>query len=736
MDKCNYMKTKVLSFVISLAVLPFASCSDEAQELVEEQSQPLNQIVMTMQDFQPEAASRTLYEVNEAVECTWAANDTVGIFPDKGAQAYFPMASGAGTKNAAFDGEGWALKDGRTYGAYYPFIGTFYLDRHAVPVSYAGQTQVGNATTTHLGAYDFMVAAPATSVSGAAQFTFKHLSALAQLKLTVPEPTTFNSVKLVADTEAFALKGEVDIMADSAFITPVTTSKEITVDLQDVATTEENQTVTFYLMVPPVDLSGQNLKAVIVSDKGTQEVALAGKNFKPGKAYSLSGEFENIDLGYKDGVVRIGEAGTMQQLLGDGYLDITSLKVVGPINGDDVRCLRQMLGDFELDDEERGKLATLDLSDATIVEGGGRYYETEYYQYRTSNDVIGDFMFSQCTNLQRMVLPDGVTSIGAYAFSGCSSLTSIDIPVGVTSIDNGAFYECYDLTSISIPAGVTSIGEYAFYFCNSLTSIHIPDGVISIGKSAFENCSLDSVHVADLSVWFKIAFNGYYSNPLCNGAKLYVDNQELTELVVPEDITEIKAYAFSKYYHLTSVTIGAGVTSIGGYSFYGCSSLSSVTMGTGVVSIGAYAFNGCSSVESVYIKDLSAWCKIAFQGQYSTPFNYGVKLYLNSEELTELVIPEDITEIKAYAFYYCASIKKVTIGKNVTSIGTKSFGMCHSLTQVYCYATTPPAIETSSNFTSFTGEANSRTLYVPKGCIEAYQASDWKDFFGTIVEME
>ena len=355
------MNRKALSLWASVALLFCVSCSDEAQELTEVPTQPLNQIVMTIQDFQPEVAGRTLYEVDESVKCTWAANDTVGVFPDKGAQAYFPMASGAGTQNAAFDGEGWALKDGRTYGAYYPFIGAFYLDRNAVPVNYAGQTQVGNASTAHLGAYDFMVAAPTVSVEGAAQFAFKHLSALAQLKFTVAEPTTFTSVSLVADTEAFALQGKVDIMADSAFITPIATSKELTLDLQEVATTEENQEVTLYLMVPPVDLSGQSLKALIVSDKGTQEVALAGKNFKPGKAYSLSGKIDNIELGYKDGVVRIGEAGTLAQLLGDGYLDITSLKVVGPINGDDVRCLRQMLGDFELDDEEKGKLASLDL---------------------------------------------------------------------------------------------------------------------------------------------------------------------------------------------------------------------------------------------------------------------------------------------------------------------------------------------------------------------------------------
>ena len=270
-----------------------------------------------------------------------------------------------------------------------------------------------------------------------------------------------------------------------------------------------------------------------------------------------------------------------------------------------------------------------------------------------------------------------------------------------------------------------------------MTSINIPDGVTTIGKSAFENCALlKSVHVADLSVWLKIAFQGPTANPLCCNAKLYVNNQELTELVVPEEITEIKDYALCNYSYLTSVTMGAGVTTIGNRAFDGCSSLTSVTIGAGVTSIGAYAFNGCSSLQSVYIKDLSAWCKISFTGLYASPFKYGTKLYLNNYEVTELVIPEDITEIKAYAFYYCTSIKKIIIGKNVTSIGTKSFGYCHSLTEVYCQGTTPPTINSSSDFSPFTGSSDNRTLYVPAGCVEAYKNAYWGNFFKTIVEMQ
>ena len=139
------MKNYTLFLLASIALLSFTSCTDEMHELANEQAQVLKQIVMTTQDFQPEADGRTVYQIaDDAVKCTWTENDTVGVFPNEGTQAYFPMSSGAGTKNATFSGGGWSLTDGSTYAAYYPFIGKMYLDRNAVPVSYTNQTQVGN----------------------------------------------------------------------------------------------------------------------------------------------------------------------------------------------------------------------------------------------------------------------------------------------------------------------------------------------------------------------------------------------------------------------------------------------------------------------------------------------------------------------------------------------------------------------------------------------------------------
>ena len=271
-------------------LLAFVACTDEVAELPVGE---LKQIVMTASDFETENGSRTNFQITSSgAEFSWAANDTVGIFPNEGAQAYFPMTSGAGTKSANFTGGGWALKDASTYAAYYPFIGNFYLDKNAIPVDYTGQVQTGDASTAHLGAYDYMAAAPSTPKNGNVVFAFKHLGALVQLKVIMPEPTTIHSVSFVAEREAFAAEGKVDIMSSNPCIVSTITSKKLSLQVKDVITTEADQVVTLYLMLPPTDLSSQKLKAVVSTSEGSKEVTLESKNFLAGKAYALTGKFE------------------------------------------------------------------------------------------------------------------------------------------------------------------------------------------------------------------------------------------------------------------------------------------------------------------------------------------------------------------------------------------------------------------------------------------------------------
>ena len=105
-------------------------------------------------------------------------------------------------------------------------------------------------------------------------------------------------------------------------------------------------------------------------------------------------------------------------------------------------------------------------------------------------DVTEIYMaFRECSSLESISLPEGITSIGDNAFYGCSSLESITLPSSVTAIGGwGAFLECSSLESITLPEGVQSIGDRTFDGCSSLTSITLPESVTSIGKNAFYNC--------------------------------------------------------------------------------------------------------------------------------------------------------------------------------------------------------------------------------------------------------
>ena len=135
------------------------------------------------------------------------------------------------------------------------------------------------------------------------------------------------------------------------------------------------------------------------------------------------------------------------------------------------------------------------------------------------------------------------------------------------------FERCTNLTSITIPEGVTSIGDYAFEGCSNLKSITIPSSVRSIGYHAFHWCGLKEVYIKDLAKWCEIEFESSYSNPLNHAHNLYLNDELVTELIIPNSVTSIGRYAFYGCINLKSITIPESVTSIGFGAFDGCSNL-------------------------------------------------------------------------------------------------------------------------------------------------------------------
>ncbi len=316
---------------------------------------------------------------------------------------------------------------------------------------------------------------------------------------------------------------------------------------------------------------------------------------------------------------------------------------------------------------------------------------------------IGKYVFEYCMGLTSVTIPDSVTSIGNYAFDGCYGLTSVTIPDSVKSIGNYAFSHCIDLKNVTIGNSVDSIGENAFSGCDNLTSVNIPDSVISIddyafsdclglknvtignsvasiGKSAFKGCvSLVRVSINSIDAWCNIIFGDIFSNPLLYTGKLYLNNKLVTTLTISNSVKSIGNYAFYKCTGLKSISIPDSVTCIGDSAFYSCGNLTSVTIGNGVTNIGDYAFYGCSSLLRVNINSIAAWCNIEFGKLDSNPLVYAQKLYLNNTLVTDLVIPNSVTNIGKYVFYQCTGLKSVLIPDSVTSIGPYAFEGCDDL---------------------------------------------------------
>ena len=145
------------------------------------------------------------------------------------------------------------------------------------------------------------------------------------------------------------------------------------------------------------------------------------------------------DLITRQITITLEKAGTLPDRIASSKKNkITNLKIIGEINGTDLRMIREMAGSNSNGNSTDGKLSVLDLSEAKIVKGGDCYLNNGY-DY-TSNDVIGSRAFIGCSVLTSLTLPADITSIGDEAFQGCSGLTSIYVYAEkVPKIDSNAF---------------------------------------------------------------------------------------------------------------------------------------------------------------------------------------------------------------------------------------------------------------------------------------------------------
>ncbi len=214
---------------------------------------------------------------------------------------------------------------------------------------------------------------------------------------------------------------------------------------------------------------------------------------------------------------------------------------------------------------------------------------------------------------------------------------------------------------------VTGIGPMTFNKDRDLERINLPSTLEFIAEGAFFWCdNLEVINIADVGKWCELDIDvTYYEyNPLYYAKHLYLNGEEIQDLVIPEGVEKIRDNAFAYCSNLRSVTIPE-MRAIGDYAFSECSNLQRVNIEK-VDSIGRVAFSGCWSLNEVHIPSLEAWCNIYFayggyNHQYSNPLFLAHHLYINGEEIHDLFIPDEINTLYINAFAGCRSFTSLDL---------------------------------------------------------------------------
>ena len=347
------------------------------------------------------------------------------------------------------------------------------------------------------------------------------------------------------------------------------------------------------------------------------------------------------------------------------------------------------------------------------ITGKGSMYAYSFdpytYQYNTPWNKYS-------SNIKKIVVSKGVTTIGDNAFAGCVNVTSVSLPKNLKIICYGAFCGCLSLKRITIPKSVRRIDGYAF--CESgIESFTIPKGVTEIKESTFAACyNLKSVSIP--STVTKIGVEAFY---YC---------QNLTSVTIPSSVKEIEYYAFAYCRQLKTVKLPvSGLNSIGVRSFYNCQSLEAFNVPLSVTFIGGYAFGDCKNLGKIWIAPTQKQNAIdSFEGCPNVKFdehayaiigeqlNEGnityivtnpasggtsgtVAVYGFSATDEKLVVPNVVTHSKdggktkvtykvtkitniASQFNNSIALKTLVIGSNVAVITDGAFAHCQKLESV------------------------------------------------------
>ena len=317
-------------------------------------------------------------------------------------------------------------------------------------------------------------------------------------------------------------------------------------------------------------------------------------------------------------------------------------------------------------------LETVLLSPATILGNDIFYGCTALTEVDLSSlQVMGNNVFYGCSSLTEIVLPESLTTIGYGVFENCVSLQKVILPDNLEIITSGMFKNCSSLSNIELPEAIKEIGDYAFYGC-SFESIVILDDIL-YGKFVYANNSASKI---EISPSVSTIGEGWFSG------------NNITEVVIPDTVEIIGSSAFKDCIYLTDISLPDGLNSIEECAFQGCLALIEIELPVELSFIGNSAFAD-SGLQKINLNNLNvsfgfgvfAGCQNLNDFVFPTSY-YSIEGAFAGMNITSVTIPDEVSEIGAYAFADCKDLKEVYIHDSVNEIGEGAFEGCSSLEYV------------------------------------------------------
>ena len=290
------MKRHILAAILLIGAVAY-SCTSIEEPLPASQDGLATAIIEDFILDGPDTKTVVHFNGDNNPSFTFTATDILGVFPtspEEGDQQRFDVKTIDGT-TATFNGNGFALKEGQKYAAYYPAVMPA-PDKENIPLDYTGQVQPGKESFG-IAKADYLVAKGIEPSDGVCTFSMQHLGALVVMDVTFPDAGTFTELSLTAAGGTFTTAATLDLKAPSGFsgVTADASAATVTLALGENGagiTVKRKETVRFCLMVAPKDLSAATL-TLKLKDSGNNEISMdvAGKDFTKGKAYKYTCAF-------------------------------------------------------------------------------------------------------------------------------------------------------------------------------------------------------------------------------------------------------------------------------------------------------------------------------------------------------------------------------------------------------------------------------------------------------------